>query len=60
MEAVWLVSTTYEHSDGSAQATAMTTSEGSSRMTAVHDLLGVRSSDIPYDDNDGKLRTNIR
>lgn len=60
MEAVWLVATTYEHSDGSAPVTAVTTAEGSSRITSVHDLLGIRSSDIPYDDNDAKLRTHIR
>lgn len=60
MEAVWLVATTYEHSDGSAPVTAVTTAEGSSRITSVHDLLGVRSSDIPYDDSDAKFRTHIR
>ena len=60
MEAVWLVSTTYEHSDGTASATAITTAEGSSRITSVHELLGVRSSDIPYEDSDAKFRTHIR
>ncbi|MXY52216.1 MAG: hypothetical protein F4Y86_06785 [Gammaproteobacteria bacterium] len=60
MEAVWLVATTYEHEDGSAPATALTTVEGSSRITAVHDLLQIRSSDVPYDENEIKLRTHIR
>ena len=60
MEAVWLVATSYEHEDGSAAATALTTAEGSSRITCVHDLLQIRSSDVPYDDNDAKLRAHIR
>jgi len=60
MEAVWLVATTYQHGDGSAPAVTLTTSEGSSRMTAVHDLLKIRSADVPYDDNEGKLRAHIR
>jgi hypothetical protein len=29
-------------------------------MTAVHDLLGIRSADVPYDDNEGRLRGHIR
>lgn len=60
MEAVWLVATTYEHSDGSAPVTTLTTAEGSSRITAVHNLLSIRSSDVPYDDNEAKLRAHIR
>lgn len=60
MEAVWLVATTYEHGDQSAPATILTTVEGSSRLTAVHDLLGVRSADVPYDDQEGKLRSALR
>jgi hypothetical protein len=60
MEAVWLVSTRYEHSDGCAPANVLVTAEGSSRMTGVHDLLGIRSADVPYDDNEAKLRANIR
>jgi hypothetical protein len=60
MEAVWLVATTYQHGDGSAPATTLTTAEGSSRMTAVHDLLKIRSADVPYDDNESKLRAHIR
>jgi hypothetical protein len=60
MEAVWLVPTTYRHADGTAPATTLTTVEGSSRDTAVHEILGVRSADVPYDDNDGKLRNHLR
>ena len=60
MEAVWLVATTYLHADGSAAATTLTTAEGSSRCTAVHYLLGIRSADVPYDDNEAKLRAHIR
>jgi hypothetical protein len=60
MEAVWLVATTYQHADGTASVTAMTTVEGSSRITAGHDLLGIRSADVPYDDNESRLRAHIR
>jgi hypothetical protein len=60
MEAVWLVATTYRHADGSAPVTTLTTVEGSSRDTAVHNLLGIHSADVPYDDNDAKFRAHIR
>jgi hypothetical protein len=60
MEAVWLVPTTYQHSDGSAPVTVLTTAEGSSRMAAIHSLLEIRSADVPYDDNESKLRTYIK
>jgi hypothetical protein len=60
MEAVWVVPTTYRHGDDSAPATTLTTVEGSSRTTAVHDLLKIRSADVPYDDNESKLRAHIR
>lgn len=60
MEAVWLVCTRYEHSDGSAPVTVLVTAEGSSRMMADHDLLSIRSADVPYDDNEAKLRANMR
>ncbi len=56
MEAVWLVATTYDHADGSDAVTALTTVEGSSRLTAVHDLLKVKSADVPYDEQEVKLR----
>jgi hypothetical protein len=60
MEAVWLVATTYQHADSSAPATVLTTVEGSSRDTAVHNLLGINSPDVPYDDNDAWFRAHIR
>jgi hypothetical protein len=60
MEAVWLVTTTYQHADGSAPATTLTSAEGSSRCTAVHNLLDIRSADVPYDDNEARLRAHIR
>lgn len=60
MEAVWLVATTYKHSDGSASATTLVTVEGSSRDTAVHNILGVHSADVPYDENDARLRAHVR
>src|SRR5262249_14615145 len=56
MEAVWIVPTTYLHADGSAPVTVLTTAEGSSRIAAVHNILEVRSSDVPYEDPDRKLR----
>ncbi len=60
MEAVWLTATTYMHGDGAAPATVVTTVEGSSRMTAVHELLTVRSADVPYADEHLKLRGHFR
>lgn len=59
MEAVWLVATQYTHDDGSEPVTVLTTVEGSSRTTAVHDLLGVRSADVPYDKGDHAFRAHI-
>jgi hypothetical protein len=44
MEAVWLVATTYQHADGAAPVTTLTTVEGSSRDTAVHNILGIHSA----------------
>ncbi len=60
MEAVWLVATTYIHADGSTPVTVLNTAEGSSRATAAHNILEVRSSDVPYEDPDQKLRTHYR
>jgi hypothetical protein len=60
MEAVWLVPTTYVHGDGSSAVTVLTTAEGSSRITAVHQLLEIRSADVPYDDGDARFRADIR
>lgn len=60
MEAVWLVATTYQHADGSPPVTALVSAEGSSRETAVHDILDIRTADVPYDDADAKLRAHVR
>lgn len=60
MEAVWLVTTTYTTKDGTASGTALTTAEGSSRLTAVHDLLGIRSADVPWEANEPGFRGAIR
>lgn len=60
MEDVWLVATTYQHADGSAPVTVLTSAEGSSRVTADHSLLNIRSADIPYEENDSKLRAHYR
>jgi hypothetical protein len=60
MEAVWVVPTTYRHADGSDAATALTTAEGSSRMTAVHAILGERSADVPYEEAGSKFRARIK
>lgn len=60
MEAVWLVATTFSHSNGSPPATTLVTVEGSSRATAVHSLLKIRSGDVPYDESDTKLRQHLR
>lgn len=60
MEAVWLVATSYRHGDGTDAASVPVTAEGSSRVTATHDNLGVRSADVPYDDGDGKFRAHLR
>jgi hypothetical protein len=60
MEAVWLVATTYKHADGTEPVTVLTTVEGSSRTTAVHHHIKVRSADVPYDDQEAKLRAGYR
>lgn len=60
MEAVWLVPTTYRHGDGAGPVTTLTTAEGSSRATAVHSLLSINSADVPYEENDSKLRNYYR
>ena len=60
MEAVWLVPTTYRHGDGAAPVTALTSAEGSSRITAEHAVLGIGSADVPYDDADAKFRSHLR
>lgn len=60
MESVWVVPVTYNHADGSSPRTVLTTVEGSSRVTAVHNLLSIRSADVLYEDDDQKLRAHIR
>ncbi|NGO70904.1 hypothetical protein [Streptomyces boncukensis] len=60
MTEVWLAATTFRHGDGAPEVTVPVTAEGSSRLTCAHDLLGVRSADVPYLRNRAKLRTRIR
>lgn len=60
MEAVWLAATTYIHADGSDPVTTLTTAEGSSRITASHHLLKIRSADVPYEEHENKLRAIYR
>ncbi len=60
MTEVWLAATTFEHLDDNPSVTIPVTAEGSSRMTCVHDLLGLRSADIPYDRDERRMRAHIR
>ena len=60
MTEVWLAATTFEHLDRSPSVTIPVTAEGSSRMTCVHDLLDLRSADVPYDRDERKMRAHIR
>jgi hypothetical protein len=60
MTEVWLVAGTFEHGNGKPPVTVPITAEGSSRMTAVHDILDVRSADVPYTRDDRKHRAHIR
>jgi len=60
MEAVWLVATTFVHGDGADPASVLTTAEGSSRATAVHNILQIVSADVPYDDNDAGMRARVK
>jgi hypothetical protein len=69
MEPIWLAATTYRHVDGSPDAIALTTVDGSSRLTAVHkilrdtpaDFLKFRSANVPYrGDDDAKFRADLR
>ena len=60
MTEVWLAATTFVHLDGRPSVTIPVTAEGSSRLTCVHDLLDVRSADIPYDRDERKMRAYIR
>ncbi|MEU5988164.1 hypothetical protein ABZ806_04215 [Spirillospora sp. NPDC047418] len=60
MTEVWVAATTFEHLDGSPSVTIPVTAEGSSRVTCVHDLLDLRSADVPYDRDERKMRAHIR
>ncbi|MFF3722038.1 hypothetical protein ACFYYM_06625 [Streptomyces erythrochromogenes] len=60
MTEVWIAATTFQHGDGTPEVTAPVTAEGSSRVTSVHDLLGLRSADVPYIQDVAKLRSHIR
>ena len=60
MTEVWLAATALEHGDGSPSVIVPISVEGSSRMTAVHDILGIRSADVPYIREERKLRSHIR
>lgn len=60
MTEVWLSAVTLAHQDGSLPVTVPVTSEGSSRLTACHDILDIRSADVPYSRDDRGLRSIIR
>jgi hypothetical protein len=69
MEPIWLAMTTYRHDDGFPDVMALTTVDGSSRLTAVHtilrdkeaDFLKLKSADVPYrGEDDPKFRADIR
>jgi hypothetical protein len=60
MTEVWLAATTFVHQDGTPSVTVPVTAEGSSRTTCVHNLLEVRSADVPYVRDERKLRAHIR
>jgi len=59
MTEVWVALTRYEHSVGTPALWAPTTVEGSSRLTAVHDILGIRTVDSIYDTTDRQMRSLI-
>ena len=60
MTEVWVAATDFEHADRTPSVTVPVTVEGSSRATCVHDLLQVRSADVPYARDERKLRSHIR
>ncbi|WP_139807277.1 MULTISPECIES: hypothetical protein [Mycobacterium] len=60
MTEVWIAATTIEHADRTPSVTVPVTVEGSSRCACVHDLLEVRSADVPYARDERKLRSQIR
>jgi hypothetical protein len=60
MTEVWATPTAYRHADGSPDVWTVTTAEGSSRTTGVHDILDERSVDLAYDADDRRFRALIR
>ncbi|MDA8301164.1 MAG: hypothetical protein M0005_06385 [Actinomycetota bacterium] len=60
MTEVWLSAVTLAHGDGTAPVTVPVTSEGSSRLVACHDILDLRSADVPYARDDRALRSIVR
>jgi hypothetical protein len=60
MTEVWLSAVTLVHDDGTSPVTVPVTSEGSSRVTACHDILDIRSADVPYVRDDRALRSIVR
>lgn len=60
MTEVWLSAVTLVHGDGTANVTVPVTSEGSSRLTSCHDILDIRSADVPYTRDDRGLRSIVR
>jgi hypothetical protein len=60
MTEVWVAPTTFVHDDGTPSVTAPVTAEGSSRTTCVHELLEVRSADVPYGADELRLRSLVR
>jgi hypothetical protein len=60
MTEVWLSAVTLMHGDGTGPVTVPVTSEGSSRTVACHDILDIRSADVPYSRDDRALRSIVR
>lgn len=60
MTEVWLSAVMLIHEDSSLPVTVPVTSEGSSRLIACHDILDIRSADVPYSRDDRALRSIIR
>jgi hypothetical protein len=60
MTEVWLSAVTLDHQDGTLPVNVPVTSEGSSRVVACHDILDIRSADVPYSRDDRGLRSIIR
>lgn len=59
MTEVWLAGVTFDHLEGTSVSVPVSV-EGSSRITAVHDILHVRSADVPYTGDDRKFRAHIK